>query len=275
MVKVVETYKFREFIDYIDKAIDRGYSAKIKKYEDAFCPVSWEEAKELAKNGIKEQSEIEKIFNSMCLLENVKTKGYNLSENGLCIDIGTYLQNDPECWISEDFIYKPKKVVKILVNLSYCGIITPIQIKNRGASIISLIQMLKKQGYIVKINLYSCCKSSFLVSDNMYTLFLKIPSNPLNLQTLSYAICDSSMLRRFIFGWQELNFNKNNDASEHYGHGEVASLDEEIISKDLIHFPNIIEECSYSDTSISKQYIINTFNEFLKLNKDTGIIGTH
>ena len=89
----------------------------------------------------------------MSLLEAVKTKGFGMAETGLCVDVGTYLNGEPECWIAEQYEYKPKKQIKILVNVACAGSYNVRQIENRGAGIISLIQMLKKQGYIIKINL--------------------------------------------------------------------------------------------------------------------------
>lgn len=265
--QIVETYRFRNFIENMDKNTPSFNYSKTYSDRSDFCSESWEEAVRTAKYGMKQQGEIEKIISSMCLLEKVKTKGYNLQEHGLSIDIGTYLSGEPECWIAEEFSYKPKRVVKLLINIGCPFYYDKTQIFNRGAGIISLIQMLKKQGYIVKVNIYESC----LFNDKQYTCFIKIPSNPLDLQSLTYAICNSSMLRRFCFAWLEQKTGK----SHCHGYGIPAEVEEVAISKDIIHFNGLSkEDCEYENEKETKNHILKLFTEFLELNNDKSIIQT-
>lgn len=257
-----KTFRFRQFINIMDENTPRNNLSKTEIFSRNFCEESWKDALKLARYGIKNQSKIEKIISNMALLEHVKTKGFGMQETGLCVDVGTYLNGEPECWIAEQFEYKPKKVVKILVCCSQSWTYQPKQIENRGAGIMSLIQMLKKQGYIVKINVYlgmnyNCKK---------YFCFLNIPSNPLDIQSLSYCLCSPSLLRRFGFAFLEQETNESNCGS----YGCPVALDEIVLSKDIIHFNGLNnEECRYNTEKETKKYISDLFDDFLKLNNDS------
>lgn len=258
----IKTFRFRQFINEMDENTPSNNYSKTGAYSRDFCKENWQDAVKLARYGIKNQSKIEKIMSNMALLEHVKTKGFGMQETGLCVDVGTYLNGEPECWIAEQFEYKPKKVVKILVCCSQSWIYEPKHIENRGAGIMSLIQMLKKQGYIVKINIYlginyNCQK---------YFCFLNIPSNPLDIQSLSYALCSPSLLRRFGFAFLEQETKEDNCGS----YGCPVALDEVVLSKDIIHFNGLNnEECRYDTEEETKKYISDLFDDFLKLNNDS------
>lgn len=261
MTEVVKTYRFRQFIEEMDKETPAFNKSKTEQCDVSFCQESWDEALELSRYGIKNQKKIENIVTKMSVLEAVKTKCFSMSETGLCVDVGTYLNGEPECWIAENFDYRPKKVVKLLVNCAQGWLYTPKQIETRGAGLVSLIQMLKKQGYIVKLNIYM----GFDYFQKHYFCFLKIPSNPLDMQSLSYCLCSSSLLRRFGRAFLEKCTNK----SDCGGYGNACPLDEVVMSKDIIHFNGMDnEECSYNDEAETKLYIMNTFTKFLELNHE-------
>lgn len=259
---IKEVYRFRQFIDEMDKNTPSKNYSKNYESDNAFCKESWNDAMKLAQFGVKNQAAIEKIITGMALLESVKTKTFGMAEQGLCVDVGTYLTGEPECWISEQFEYKPKKVVKILVNVSHSCFWSASQIEYRGAGIISLIQMLKKQGYIVKANIYSGTR--YIWEDYFY--FLKIPSNPLDIQSLSYALCSTSLDRRFGFAFLEQKTGK----SRCHAYGQAISLNEVALSKDIIHFKGCDgEQCRYRSETETKKYILNLFDEFLRLNQES------
>ena len=260
MIKKV--YRFREFLDEMDKNTPANNYSKTYMLDSSFCKESWNSALKLARYGIKNQVKIEKIISSMALLENVKTKTFGMADNGLCVDVGTFLSGEPECWIAEQFDYRPKKLVKILVNCSHSCRVNTTQIENRGAGIVSLIQMLKKQGYIVKINIYS----GTAYRGEEYYYFLKIPSNPLDMQSLSYSLCSSSLDRRFGFAFLE----QQSGEKECNGYGRAVALDEVSLSKDIIHFNGVdSEKCSYKNEECTKKYILDLFDKFLELNHES------
>lgn len=260
MTEVVKTYRFRQFIEEMDKETPAFNNSKAKQCDDS-CQESWDEALKLSRYGIKNRRKIEKIVAKMSMLESVKTKCFSMQETGLYVDVGTYLSGEPECWIAENFDYKPKKVVKLLVNCAQSWWYTPKQIETRGAGLVSLIQMLKKQGYIVKLNIYL----GFNYYEK-YFCFLKIPSNPLDMQSLSYCLCSPSLLRRFGCAFLEQCTNK----ADCGGYGHPCPLDEVVMSKDIIHFNGMNnEECKYDSEKETKEYIMDTFTKFLELNHES------
>lgn len=261
MEEIIETYKYRDFIEYVAKNTPM-YNNSRNFPVNYDCKETFDEAINNARYGYKIQGDIQKIITSMALLENVKTKCFNMAENGLCIDMGAFLNGEPECFIAESWEYKPKKVVKILVNFSYAIRSSSKVIYNRGAGIISLIQMLKKQGYLVKIHLYDATIDDI----HKYKLFIKMPTNPLDMQSLTYALCSTGFQKRLWTAWYE---NVLNEPYPCYN-ALVSCLDEVAISKDIIHFKGLHKEnCSYANMQTTKQYMLDLFNEFLKLNNDT------
>lgn len=264
--EIVRTYRFREFISLMNKNTDFRNHSRNSPAEKDFCPETWKEALHSAKYGIKEQYKVEKIISNLALLESVKTKTFGMDETGLCVDVGAYLNGEPECWIAEQFDYKPKKVVKILVNIACSWNFQPSVIYNRGAGIISLIQMLKKQGYIVKVNIYA----GFNFRGKRFFYFLTLPSNPLDIQSLTYCLCSSSLLRRFGFAFLENETTMKNLSQ--WGYGYPIALDEVIISKDIIHFNGLNNEKSrYRSEKETKTAIKEMFDEFLRLNNEVNI----
>lgn len=261
MAEIIKQYRFREFINEMDKTTSKfNYSRSYAPSSD-FCPETWNDALHSARYGIRERHRIEKIISNLALLECVKTKTFGMAETGLCVDVGTYLNGEPECWISERFDYKPKKVVKILVNCGYSRCFEPEAIYNRGAGIISLIQMLKKQGYIVKVNIYDGTE----LDGDKYFYFLNIPSNPLDLQSLTYCLCSSSLCRRFGFAFLEKETGERRCCS----YGFSIQIDEVILSKDIIHFNGLNnEESDYKTETETKATIQKIFSDFLKLNNE-------
>lgn len=261
MHEVVRKYRFREFINLMSKYTSPLNYSHSQRVDKKFCPETWDEALHSAKYGMKEQYKIEKIISNMSLLEHVKTKTFGMDETGLCVDIGAYLNGEPECWIAEKFDYKPKKVVKILVNVSHSWNFTPDVIYNRGAGIVSLIQMLKKQGYIVKVNIYDGTMYNF----KKYFYFLTLPSNPLDIQSLTFCLCSASLLRRFGFAFLE----KETGERYCFSYGSPIALDEVVMSKDIIHFNGLNNEKSnYRSEEETKTAIKEMFNEFLRLNNE-------
>ena len=257
---IVSAYKFKDFLNFVEQnTSQKNYSVTYSK--DHWCRENFKEALHMARNGVKNTTEIEKIIHTMSLLEHVKTKGFNMSDSGLCVDVGTFLSGDPECFIAECTEFKPKKTIKLIVNTSMAWTYSANQAHHRGAGIMSLVQMLKKQGYNVIIKIYNAVR----MYSKKFVFFLDIPSNPLDVQSLSYCLISASFNRRLAFAWREIASKQTSCNDD--GYGSSVAIDEVLMSKDIIHFKGIdAESCSYNNQEETKEYIIETCDKFVELN---------
>ena len=98
-----------------------------------------------------------------------------------------------------------------------------------------------------------------------YFYFLTLPSNPLDIQSLTFCLCSASLLRRFGFAFLE----KETGERYCFSYGSPIALDEVVMSKDIIHFNGLNNEKSnYKSEEETKTAIKEMFNEFLRLNNE-------
>ena len=182
--------------------------------------VTWDEAKELAIKGWKEGlEEIEKYRAkiSPMITERVLRPIQVYSVSGYNVDIGTYLSDDPECFISRVYEERnyPGKIFKMVVSITFSYQIQPETIIQRGAMICALIDAIEYAGHRVEV---ICNEATSRFEDQNHRNGLmkehgwlevdvcaKETDQPLDMSSLAFCLAHPAMLRRVIFSIDEFN----------------------------------------------------------------------
>jgi hypothetical protein len=127
--------------------------------------------------------------------------------SGSSVDMGRFVTGEPECMV--EWAPMPEesmgRVVKILVSGTASSMISAEDIKRRGIAILALIDSLHKMGVGIELWWESPIKGS---SDKRtYSTVVKMhdSSEPMDIDSIMFAMAHPSMLRRLVFSVQELS----------------------------------------------------------------------
>lgn len=243
---------FENLSDYWDFAFRESNSKKKSSRdlsEEWNGNLTWNQSKQLAQNGwVEGLKKIEKIQSSISPLLTNKivqtTQEYSIS--GGSIDIGTYLANDPECFINKYYDEKEQegKIITIVCSISFSSAISANIIIQRGAIICALIDAIEYAGY--RVELICNMATSYSASDRTYEtsqkrwfevdVTLKKANQPLQMVELAFCLAHPAMLRRMMFSVAELEGWA--DYSSCYGYPAKATNKgalylEEVFSKEV------------------------------------------
>lgn len=169
--------------------------------------ITWEEAKHLAQSGwIEGMNEIEKY---RAILEPKITKYIvrpvpESSYTGYVVDVGAYLSNNPECFITRGWEKRnyPGRLFTIVVSCSFSCSVDADTIIKRGALVCALVDALEYAGHRVEI----ICNETTTYGDkkNEIDVVVKKHDQPLEMTDLAFCLAHPAMLRRIIFSANEL-----------------------------------------------------------------------
>ena len=114
--------------------------------------LTWEEAKAMAISGWHEgMSEVDKYRAKILpiIAEKVLRPQQVYSIAGYCVDVGSFLANEPECFIAREYEERnyPGRIYKIVCSISFSAAITPETIIQRGAMICALVDAIEFAGW--------------------------------------------------------------------------------------------------------------------------------
>lgn len=176
---------------------------------------NWEQAQSLALHGDTAMAERIDAFASRfysLLVSKIQLPEPRYSTEGATIDIGRYLDGDPECMIYMDqaeteVASQNGKTVFISYNRMASGGYGGDILAARGATIAALVKLLELAGFRVALEIYGGSgriseegthKSAFLVS-----ALVKDYDQDLSLPVMAYAIGNPSSYRRHLFSLYE------------------------------------------------------------------------
>jgi len=145
---------------------------------------------------------------------------------GFSVDMGRYLQGDPECML--DYVPEEQqgmgRVVKVVVNIAASCTIDPDDIMRRGVAVVALIDTLHKLGVGVEIwadeSLTGKAGGKFANRVKMHD-----SAQMVDIDSLMFGLAHPSMLRRLVFSMQEQSKNANaQGAKAGGGYGIPASF---------------------------------------------------
>jgi len=119
---------------------------------------------------------------------------------GMQIDIGRYMDNEPECW--QRYEYKIEegtgtRIIKLLYNVSASAHVSKEVIEAKGAIVSVLIELLEYAGNRVEVHVGDAGAAGGYHYEN-YTI-IKRADQPLDMPRIAFAIAHPAMLRRLGF----------------------------------------------------------------------------
>jgi len=178
---------------------------------------SWEQAKQLAINGWKEGlEEVEKYRAQLApfITDKILRPLQVYSVSGYNVDVGAFLSNDPECFISRVYEERnyPGKIFKIVCSISFSAAIQPETIIQRGAMICALVDALEFAGHRAEVICnFSAARDQYYrdgrnKEQGWFEVDVKVkPSDqPVELSSLAFCLAHPSMLRRIVFSIAEI-----------------------------------------------------------------------
>lgn len=235
-----------EFVDYLISApIQRGKFHRLASVESDYeftQTRSFDEAIELIKFGYHE--DFEKLVQLKLKLEKYikMSKKRNKQFNdyiGYVPDVKAYLEGNPLSMLNKR--NEIRKKVNVYMNTSFYGNTSKEAIFNRGAIVLSLIEILENMGFGVDFHLFemSTVDSMMHFSD----FILKTETERANIQKLYFPLCHPSWIRRLNFRLIEVTPDITYDWSNGYGRPSSLTTIKRVIDleKNDIIIPTIEE----------------------------------
>lgn len=169
----------------------------------SWCAYSYDEAKELVRAGWPEGLQLlrdAKVQIDKAAAEHQATS-YLYDVSGSFVDVGKYLQGDPECMV--EFVERvTPRMISIGLCLTVSASVDKQAIRNRGAVVMALCERLEDAGYRIRVNGY------YSVSDwgkhgHVISIRLKDFGTTLDADRLAFWTCNEAALRRIAFRYQE------------------------------------------------------------------------
>lgn len=190
--------------------------------------LTWEQAKAMAISGWRDgMIEIEKYRTKILpiIAEKVLRPKQINSISGYCVDVGSFLANQQECFIAREYEERnyPGQIYKIVCSISFSAAITPETIIQRGAMICALIDAIEFAGHRAEV----ICNDAMSVGHSEayrkgyyknqgwmeISVVVKKTSQPLEMTDLAFCLAHPAMLRRIMFsvaeieGWSDFMSN--------------------------------------------------------------------
>jgi hypothetical protein len=208
--------------------------------------LTWEHAKQMARSGWQEgMQEIDKYRAKIVpiITEKVLRPKQIYSVAGYNVDVGSFMANEPECFISREYEERnyPGQIYKIVVSISVSASIEPETIIQRGAMICALIDAIEFAGHRAEVICNFAVSAGNSEIDKQgknkelgwfeVSVTVKKTSQPLEMSDLAFCLSHPAMLRRIMFsaaeleGWSDFIFN--------YGFPAEASEQGDIYIKEI------------------------------------------
>lgn len=185
---------------------------------------------------------------------------------GYRTDMGAYSAGDPACmnyW--EDNEIETNKIVKIVVPLSRSSKASPGAITNLGIALCALIDKIESEGK--KVELLGVAKNVARNSIKPELIIrLKEPSQPLDIDLISFAIAHPAMLRRIKFAWMERQEGWAETYAWSYGSPEDPEVDDNVFLSPRIRGESIYteEKSEYTDYTWATYFENKSFSSVIK-----------
>lgn len=168
------------------------------------------EAYRLVEEGDRQTAEkVQEVYDKMKASNIVSVKeSYNLSDEGLFFDVGTFLEGNPEYWLNpvNEEARNHKTVIKVYVNIRSGASMRQYEYFKRGANVFMILQALESAGHSVElIGVMVNGGDQNHRDDKLITqIILKRAGQALDFDKLAYCLANISFYRRLYFKFKEL-----------------------------------------------------------------------
>jgi hypothetical protein len=218
--------------------------------------LSWNESKRLAlmgwQKGLIEVDKFQAKVNELITSKIVRHKPV-YAVAGSYIDIGHYLSNDPECFITKQYDENNQqgKIITIVCSISFSARIKAETIIQRGAMICALIDAIEYAGYRAEVICNEASSKSISNRDGFdkergwfeVDVTIKKASQALNKIELAFCLAHPAMLRRVMFSVAEIE--GWSDYTKNYGFPSQAT------NKGDIYIEEVFSEIVSDDEAIN------------------------
>lgn len=224
-----------EFVDYLKNAPVQHYAFDRLASETGsygFTQTSsFEEALDLMKFGYHE--DFEKLVQLKLKLEKYikMSKKRNKQFNdyiGFAPDVKAYLEGNPLSMLNKKS--EARKKVNVYMNTSFYGNTSKEAIFNRGAIVLSMIEILENMGFSVDLHLFEMSTVDTMMHFSDFVL--KSENERMNIQKLYFPLCHPSWIRRLNFRLIEVTPNITSSWSNGYGRPSDLSTMKKVIDLD-------------------------------------------
>lgn len=224
-----------EFVDYLKNAPVQHYAFDRLASETGsygFTQTSsLEEALDLIKFGYHE--DFEKLVQLKLKLEKYikMSKKRNKQFNdyiGFAPDVKAYLEGNPLSMLNKKS--EARKKVNVYMNTSFYGNTSKEAIFNRGAIVLSMIEILENMGFSVDLHLFEMSTVDIMMHFSDFVL--KSENERMNIQKLYFPLCHPSWIRRLNFRLIEVTPDITSSWSNGYGRPSDLSTMKKVIDLD-------------------------------------------
>lgn len=224
-----------EFVDYLKNAPVQHYAFDRLASETGsygFTQTSsLEEALDLIKFGYHE--DFEKLVQLKLKLEKYikMSKKRNKQFNdyiGFAPDVKAYLEGNPLSMLNKKS--EARKKVNVYMNTSFYGNTSKEAIFNRGAIVLSMIEILENMGFSVDLHLFEISTVDTMMHFSDFVL--KSENERMNIQKLYFPLCHPSWIRRLNFRLIEVTPDITSSWSNGYGRPSDLSTMKKVIDLD-------------------------------------------
>ena len=263
------------FADYVETARQTvNYGSEHRNGQSSFhAEKNWygtetfEEALALAENGYDEvRPHVDALVSKMEAkiapsLQPAFTSYFDVS--GGSVDVGRYMDGEPECMIETRLIEiaKPGRVITLLVSGGYLGSASTEDILARGAAIVGLCDSLQRMAHETEIWMEKSSQGGVTDATLTHLVKLKNAGEPFNIDVLMYAIAHPSCHRRLTFSIREQEPNgKRFGISK--GTGNVGGTVELRMGKAVGATVELESVATMSETRNGEEWIVEKLAEF-------------
>lgn len=172
---------------------------------------------------------------------------------GKKIDMGRFMSGQPDAFVQkydrgirrESFA---PKILRVVVNITASGAISPETILRRGAALVVLVDTLERRRIRCSIDLVSCVATRLNGGNTLeYVVNVKRDSEFLSLDKLAYFTGHASALRRVMFSVAE---HENDAVRRHFGIGTDMGgygIPGEATERGDIYLPRMLSTADWSE----------------------------
>ncbi|WP_394772194.1 hypothetical protein [Mucilaginibacter sp.] len=192
-----------------------------------------------------------------CPVIDVVSPTYQLANEGLFIDVATYLNGEPECWISENYSINNKPAKDFYINISCPETVSKETIFSKLIQIVKVIDSLEGNGQRLNVFLAYYTVSN-RKNENKADFICKIKdqSEPVNIHQLIYLVASSAVQRYCAFTFR---FNRYGEDKAIVNYADMDKV--QLRNEDIFYCPSYsfdIEHnlTDYANTDLRTAYKI-------------------